>query len=213
MELDLGQWVVIVICALLIVGYIRGYTYNRQQAGKISAWLLEGLKDWGEVTIGEKLPGMATGGRLEILQAVHPLRRMETVYLLAPRENPLFWIFHRLQGKRDELMIWITYQSKPQQAVEIARQGDRQLEKRLQATDKPSLTLWEAPTGLVMAVEEKKGVALSDQTQSFVQRYASAVLRLALRANKPHLFLRVDLQKILSTPAVDFFKALSELGK
>ena len=35
MELNLGQWVVIGVCAILILGYIRGYYYNRQRAGQI----------------------------------------------------------------------------------------------------------------------------------------------------------------------------------
>ena len=38
MELNLGQWVVIGICAFLILGYIRGFYYNRQRAGQIFAW-------------------------------------------------------------------------------------------------------------------------------------------------------------------------------
>ena len=98
MELDMGQWVVIGICAFLIIGYIRGFYYNRQRAGQILAWLHEGLKTLGMVSAGEKLPGMATGGRLEVKQAAPPFRRAEAVYLLSPRENPLFWLFHRLQG-------------------------------------------------------------------------------------------------------------------
>jgi len=39
LQLNLGQWVVIGICALLILGYIRGYFYNRQLAAKTLAWL------------------------------------------------------------------------------------------------------------------------------------------------------------------------------
>lgn len=216
MELNLGQWIVIGICALLILGYIRGYFYNRRRAAHISAWLLEGMEPWGPVTRGGKLPGMVTGGRLEVQQAAAPLRRVEAVFLLAPRENPLFWIFYRLQGKRDELIVWVTFHHKPEQAVEIARQGDRQFVSRLKAADKPSLSLVEAPPGLQMAIEEKKDAATSlaaGKVQPFVQRYSLSILRLALRANKPHLFLKIDLKAIRSIPAVEFFTALSELGK
>jgi hypothetical protein len=38
------------------------------------------------------------------------------------------------------------------------------------------------------------------------------VYRLALRDNKPHLFLRVNLRVIQSAPAVEFFSALRDLA-
>jgi hypothetical protein len=154
---------------------------------------------------------MATGGRLEVQQAAAPFRQVEAVFLLAPRENLLFWIFYRLQGKRDELLLWVTFQSKPGQAVEVARNGDQQFEKRLKAADKPSLSLLEAPPGLQMACEEKEGAALAGKVQSFVQRYQAVMLRLALRPNKPHLFVRVDPRLTQSGSAVEFFTAVSDL--
>lgn len=213
MQLNTGQWVVIIICAILILGYILGYYYNRQRAEKILAWLRQGLSTLGEVTIGEKLPGMATGGRLEVNQAVAPLKRVETVYLLAPRENLLFLLFHLLQGKRDELIVWINYQSKPEQSVEVSRRGDRQFDKRLKATDKPSLSILEGPQGLQFAAEDKPGGVLVGRVQSFLQRYPSAVIRLALRPEKPHLFLRTNLRQIQHGSAADFFATLSDLTR
>ena len=214
LQLNLGQWIVIGICALLILGYIRGYFYNRQQASRISAWLQEGLQAWGGVTSGEgKLPGLASGGRLEVQQAAPPLRSIEAIFLLAPRENPLFWIFYRLQGKHDELIVWITFLSKPEQIVEVARSGDPHFQKRLKASDKPSLALMEAPPGFQIAREEKEGALLAGKVLSFVQRYPSPVRRLVARPNKPHLFLRLDLHAVQSNPAGDFFKELSELRK
>ena len=213
MELNLGQWVVIVICAFLILGYIRGFYYNRQQAGKVLAWLQEGLKIFGPVSAGEKLPGMATGGRLEVKRGAAPVRRAEAVYLLAPRENLFFWLFHRLQGKSDELILWITYQSKPEQEVEVARPGDRQFENRLKATDKSALSVSDGPRGLQIAIEQKNGGVLAGKVQALLEQYGSVVYRLALRDNKPHLFLRVNLRVMQLVPAPEFFSALLDLAK
>jgi len=212
MELNLGQWVVIGICAFLILGYIRGYYYNRQRARQVLAWLQEGLKTYGPVSAGERLPGMATGGRLEVKRAAAPIKRVEAVYLLAPRENLLFWLLHVLQGKRDELILWITYQSKPEQEVEVARPGDRQFKSRLNATDKKSLTVSNGPRGLLVASEQKKGGTLMDKVQSLLEQYGSVVYRLALRDHKPHLFLRANLRVMESTSADEFFSALRELA-
>lgn len=211
MQLNTGQWVVIIVCSVLILGYILGYYYNRERARQIFAWLRQGLSSLGEVTVGEKLPGMATGGRLEVNQAAAPLKRVEAVYLLAPRENLLFWIFHILQGRGDELVVWINYQSKPEQSIEVARKGDRLFEKRLKATDKPALSLLESSHGLQMAVEDKSGSGLIAKVQSFLTNYPSSVIRLALRPEKPHLFLRANLRQMHSGPAADFFTELSDL--
>jgi len=211
MKLNLGQWIVIVISAVLVLAYIRGFYYNRQRAGKILAWLDEGLKQFGPVSSGEKLPGMATGGRMEVKRAAPPLKKLEAVYLLAPRENPLFLLFHLIQGRRDELILWITYQSKPEQDVEVARRGDRQFESRLKATDKKPLTVTDGPRGLVFASEQKKGGVLVGRVQSFLEKYSTVVYRLALRENKPHLFIRVNLRIMQLTSAPEFFSALRDL--
>lgn len=211
MELNLGQWVVIGVCAILILGYIRGFYYNRQRAAQVLTWLYEGLKTLGPVSVGDKLPGMASGGRLEVKRAVAPIKRVEAVYLLAPRENLLFWLFHLLQGKRDELILWVTYQSKPEQEVEAARPGDRQFESRLKATDKKPLTVSDGPRGLLVASEQKKGGTLTNRVQSLLEQYGAVVYRLALRDNKPHLFLRVNLRVMQLVPAPEFFLALREL--
>jgi hypothetical protein len=212
MQLNLGQWVVIIIAAILILGYILGYYYNRQRAEQIFKWLKQGLSTLGEVSLGEKLPGMATGGRLEVNQAAAPLKRVEVVYMLAPRENLLFLIFHLLQGRGDELIVWINYQSKPEQCVEVARKGDRQFEKRLTDKEKPALSISNGNSGLQIAVEEKPGALLASKVKSFLQHYPSTVIRLALRPEKPHLFLRANLHHMQRVTTEELFTALKELG-
>jgi len=213
MELNLGQWVVIGISAVLILAYIRGFYYNRQRAGQILAWLEDGLETFGPVSAGDKLPGMASGGRLEVKRAAPPLKRVEAVYLLAPRENPVFWLFHLIQGRRDELILWITYQSRPEQELEVARPRDRQLESRLKDVEKIPLSVSEGPHGLSVASEQKKDGQLSGKVQSFLERYGRQVYRLALRGNKPHLFLRTNLRIMESAPGDEFFLAVRELAK
>lgn len=212
MQLNTGQWVVIILAGILILSYILGYYYNRQRAENIYKWLKGGLSSLGEVTLGDKLPGMATGGRLEVNQASAPFKRLEAVYLLAPRENPLFLIFHLLRRRGDELIVWVTYQSKPDQSIEVARRGDQQFEKRLKAIDKPTLSLLESSHGLQMAVEDKSGSGLIASVQTLLTNYPSSVIRLVLRPDKPHLYLRTNLRIMHRTSAADFFASLKGLG-
>lgn len=211
MQLNFGQWVVIGICALLILGYIRGFYYNRQRAQQVLAWLYEGLQSLGPVSAGEKLPGMSTGGRLEVKQAAPPLRRVEAAYLLAPRDNLLFWFFHTLQGRSDELMVWITFQSKPEREAEIAPRGDRQFQRRLKDADKTPLTVSEGPRGLQVATQSQGEP--DGRLQSFLERYGRQVVRLSVRDHKPHLFLRVNLRVMNLGSAAELLSALGELAK
>jgi len=211
MNLNTGTWVVLILCGVLLLGFILGYYYNRQQAEKIFPWLQKGLATLGTVTRGDKLPGMATGGRLEVHQPVAPLKTVETVYLLAPRENLLFWIFSALQGRGDELIVWVTYQSKPEQSVEVARRTNRQYLKRLNDPDKPALTVLENSGRLQLAAEDKPGSAIIGKVQALLQRYPNSVLRLSLRPDKPHLFLRINLRIMRHAPAAELFTELKQL--
>ncbi len=211
MNLNTGQWVVIIIAAILILGYILGYYYNRQRAEQIFRWLKGGLSTLGEVSVGEKLPGMVTGGRLEVNQASAPLKKVEAIYLLSPRDNLLFWIFHLVQGRSDELIVWVTYQSRPEQAVEVARKGDRQFAKRMNDKEKPALSMLEGIHGLQIAVEQKPGAMLIGKVQAFVSSHASYLIRLAVRPDKPHLYLRLNLRLTRSFSATELFTALKDL--
>ncbi len=213
MQLTTGQWVAIGIAGALIFAFIVGYYYNRQRAEAIFTWLRLGLSTLGDVSIGDKLPGMATGGRLEVNQAAAPIKRVESVYLLAPRDNPLFLIFYLLQGRSDELIVWVTYQSAPKQSVEVARSGDRQFAKRLHDKDKPTLSIVDAPSGLHMAVEDKPGADIVARVRAFIDQYPRNINRLAIRPDKPHLFLRVNLRIMQHTSAAELLSALRQFGE
>jgi hypothetical protein len=212
MQLNTGQWAVIIVCAVLIFGYIFGYYSNRTRAEKIYRWLKQGLSTLGEVTLGDKLPGMATGGRLEVNRPDLPLKRVEAVYLLAPRENLIFLIFHLLQRRGDELIVWVNYQVRPEQSIEVARQGDRQFAKRLTDKDKPVLSMQENIRKLQVAVEEKTDASLAAKAREFVSKYPSSIIRLALRPEKPHLYLRINLRLMNSSSSAELFSALKELA-
>jgi hypothetical protein len=212
MQLNLGQWVVIIVCSVLILGYILGYLYNRQRAEQIFKWLRLGLSTLGDVSLGEKLPGMATGGRLEVNQAAAPLKKVEAVYLLAPRENLLFWVFHLLQGRSDELIVWVNYQSRPEQSVEVARKGDRQFAKRLNDKEKPALSMADGINGLQFAVDEKSAAPLVGKVRSFVSSHPSNIIRLAVRPEKPHLYLRANLRIMRLSTAAELFATLKDMA-
>lgn len=211
MELDVGQWVVIGICAVLLAGYINGYYQNQRKAEQIHRWLRNGLSQWGEVTPGDRLPGMVTGGSLTVSQASAPFRRIEAVFILEPRENLLFWLFYRLGRRRDELVLKIYLRANPDQELEAARSNDKDFKHYLAEADKKPLTTISGPGKLQIAWREKNGADVIGKAQRFLEKYAPAVMRLSLRRKQPHLFIRIHLTALQTNPAQELFTALQHL--
>lgn len=185
MELSLGQWLVIGICAVLILGYIAGYYYNRQKAGRIQVWLRSGLEKWGEVSVGGKMPGLITGGKLVVNKASAPFQRIEAIYLLAPRENLLFWLFHLLQGRGDELALRIFLPKAPKGGMEAKRN-------------------WRSNYIF-------HGQGAEETWAAFLQKHNRIFSHVALRREAPHLFVRAYLPVLMTDSAGTFLTSLVEL--
>ncbi len=211
MELDLGQWVVIGVSAILIFGYILGYYNNRQRAAQISAWLRKGLQQYGHVSPGEPLRGMATGGQMVIQKASSPFRRIEAAFLLEPRENLLFWLFHRLQRRRDELVLWISLRTRPTWEIEAARPGESGFKAKLARGGEKPFVEEKGPGGVRIAWRDGQGKTSIDALRPFLERYGKAVVRLSVRHRIPHIFLRLYLPLLEEAPET-FFRSLQELA-
>ncbi|MCJ7433077.1 MAG: hypothetical protein MUO77_06275 [Anaerolineales bacterium] len=210
MQLDTGQWVVIGVCAVLIVGYAGGSYYNRRLAEQVLAWLKSGLGQWGQVTSGERLGGLATGGHLSVNAASEPFQRIEAVFLLEPRENLIFWLFDCLRGRQDELILKIVLRAAPgkESLIEAGLHRDRDFQQAIEKEKSPIMET--AAHGLKIAHWGKKSRA-GDHARPFLEQYGQSVTRLSIRRQSPHLFLRASLKPLLKRPAEDFFSALRDL--
>ena len=187
MELSLEQWLVIGICAVLIIGYIYGYYYNRQYAGRIMLWLRTGLGTYGDVTSGEKLPGLVTGGQLIVKNSASPFQRIEAIYLLAPRDNPFFMLFHLIQNRGDELILRITLPRAPR----IRREAKRNWKFKYTFDSPETEARWDG----------------------FLKRYGLTISHLAIKREAPHIFVRVYLKGLMANPANDFISSINELAE
>jgi hypothetical protein len=185
MKFNLAEWLVIGVCGILLIGYIFGYYYNRQQAGRIHSWLRAALEKWGSVRLGERLPGMVTGGRLVVQDPAQPFQHIEAIYLLAPRENLLFWIFHLLRGRGDELVLRIHLRQVPREAMEVKRNWL----SRFVFGGKDTETRW----------------------SPYLAAHGRELVHLAFRREAPHLFLRARLSPLLAGGSEDFLASLAGL--
>jgi hypothetical protein len=210
MQLNTGQWVVIGVCFVLIAGYIWGYYVNRRMAEQVLSWLKTGLGKWGQMTPGERLGSLVSGGKLNINQPVEPLQRIEIIYLLAPRENLIFWLFDSLRGRRDELVVKISYRAAPKKEdlLEAGFPRDRDFQQAANQAGKAPAALIDG--GLAIAQPNQASV-IADRTRDFLQKYGKAVQRLSIRQTYPHLLLRARLKPLLNQPAEAFFTTVRQL--
>jgi len=185
MEFTPLEWLVIGICAILVLGYIYGYYYNRQQAGRIQTWLRSTLETWGPVSVGDKLPGMVSGGRLIVKKAASPFQQIEAIYVLAPRENPLFWLFHRLQGRGDELVLRINLPKVPQAGMEAKRKWRSNFAYQGQGTE--------------------------EKFAPFLAQHGRTYFYLALRRESPHFLVRAYLPALMGDNSGTFLTSLTQL--
>ncbi len=211
MQLNPGQWIVIGVCFVLIAGYIRGYYVNRRMAEQVLAWLKAGSGKWGQMTPGERLGSLVTGGRLNINGPVDPFQRVEIIFLLAPRENLIFWLFDSLRGRRDELVLKISYRATPKKEdlLEAGSPRDRDFQQAASQSGK-ALATTPIDGGLAIA-QHNQDSGTANQTRDFLQKYAKAVQRLSIRQTYPHLFLQARLKPLLTQPAEAFFSAVRQL--
>jgi hypothetical protein len=111
--MDTGQWIVIGLSAVFLLWFLVGSTTNRQRADQIINWMQRGTKQIGRISSATRKKGPAV--QLGIRDAVAPFRRMLFSFQLEPRENPPLWIYRRLRGWRDELIIDADLRSAPQE--------------------------------------------------------------------------------------------------
>lgn len=212
MQLDTGQWIVIIISAILIAGYIGGYSYNRRVAQKVVEWLHTGLSQWGAVTAGEPLGGLTTGGSLNVLNASSPFQRIETIFLLEPRENLIFWFFDRLRSRQDELILKIGLRSVPNSdtSIEAGFPRDKNFQQAL-TDNKNGFSSPQTIGRLKFALASKK-TAPDERTRHFLEKYAGSLTRLSIQRQYPHIFIRAHLKPLLNQPAQILLDAISELS-
>ncbi len=211
MDLNTGQWAVIGLSAVLIFGYIWGNANNQRRAEVISRWLHDGLSAWGAVTSGGRLGGMSSGGRLRVERAAPPFTRIDAVFLLEPRENLLFWLITRLQGRRDLLMFSIDFRSKPLYMAEAGAPDDRDFRRAVAAMSSPEKFAVGEDSGLQIVLPPGHRPDAVDILRTMLRRLSPGVRRVSVRYSRPHLILRGDLSDLQVHSVQDVLKAVAGL--
>ncbi len=207
-----GEWAVIFFSFILIVAYGWGYYRNKLRAAEVVRWLREGMGFWGEVRPGERLTGFVAGGRLVVPRARAPFRRLEATFVLEPRENPVFWLAHRLRGKRDLLVLHVDFRTAPRWEAIIMAGAAGDAPAVIQRLGR-AFTLVPVHSGYqvyVRAEGAEPDVAALAEVLAVVEGGWSTLI---LERKKPHLTAHLDLRRALTIVPKEVweqFRALAE---
>lgn len=206
--MNLGQQIVIIISVFLVLWYLVFATINRRRGIAMYYWLREGLQKLGEIDEASWIGSSGSGARLVVSKAQKPFQRIEMIYLLESREILPLWVFNRLRGKRDEIILKATLRNTPVLEVEVARTGDRQFRDLIDKEQKKPYTSMPSREPFVVAQRGRPDEAEMQRLGDFLERYKTNLFRISLQRTSPHLILRSYLPDPKAESAEDFFVAL-----
>jgi hypothetical protein len=207
-DLNIGQWIVIVLSAFLFVWFFAANSYNRRRGIAAYRWLRQALEEMGNSIHAEWIGASSAGARLMIEKASRPFRRVEAIYLLEPREFPPYWAFSRLRGKRDEVVIKITLRTAPKGGFEIRRDAGRRNPKMGPGETGPTLMSVRSGEKYMIISDGQNEGRLLEAVETFLADHPASIESISLQPKVPHLVLHARLAPLLRSPAEAYFTPL-----
>lgn len=205
---------ILVLAVLVIMGWFAfGVIYNLRRGDKLLRWLQIGLPRIGERTTFRWLGSSVA--ELVIAKAKNPFRRLETLVVLAPRDVPWMWLWARLRGRRDTLILRAHLAVAPRIDLELADPASWTGRMALSDVAKRS---WEsrpyenglqlmAPAGLLNLA----GSTLAGLNAQ-VELLAPKFWRLSLRKDAPHLEIHIPFPDV-QADARQWFEVLQRVAQ
>lgn len=208
---EIATQAVIAFCALLVIWYIVGWQMNRRRGRRLLEWIIQGLRAMGDqITVSQ----LGTSGfQVNVGKARAPFKGIETTILLEPREILLLWIFNRLRGRADRLVLKGTLRASPRGEVEVMKKRSRLAGRVLERLDEKAWTRQETAGGLVMACRGEKGQQQADAILHLVEDLSPRLLRLSLSKKPPHLLVTLSLAGIDEQSALLLLSSLQDLAQ
>jgi hypothetical protein len=201
-----------VTATLMMVGYGVGRWTNQRRARQISDWLEPGLRSLGGMPTVQRVSGSAF--RIKMTNANRPFRTVTVSVVLISREVLPVWLWERLSGHHDLLVVHVTFRHPPALEGEIINPGNelgRRGEAQAQELNWSSLDL---PPGWRLYHAPDSPPSQLEAVAETVASSPFAPWRVALRRDAPHMLLSMsvpDLDRIHSQQLADTLKEMSKL--
>ncbi len=194
----------------MMVGYGVGRWTNQRRARQISDWLEPGLRALGGTPTVQRVSRSAF--RLQMANARSPFRTVTTSVVLISREVLPRWLWERLSGRRDLLVVHVTFRQAPALEAEmvdpeneLGRRGEIQAQKYdWSVAHRPSpWRLYYPPQTSLPSLEAIAGHVLSGPFRPW---------RVALRRSAPHMLLSMPMPSLDQTDSKQLVDVLTKLS-
>ena len=203
-RMNAGQWIVIILCILTGLWYVTGFYYNRRKSKTVAGWLYTGLSPYGDVKVSRLKGTAAWGAQFHVDCRKAPFRYFEVTFLLDPRENLPLWIYNRLLGKRDEIVLKANLSRVPPQELEAAYKGDHQFKNLVDGEQNRPYEWMSVPPWFVLAYRGRKDLDALDHLKDLLKKYDRGISRISIQRKDPHLLMRANLSALQAEPAEKF---------
>jgi hypothetical protein len=203
-----------VVATVMMAGYLAGRRTNQRRSQQISNWLEPGLRSLGGTPTVHRLTRSAF--RFQVTDARRPFQTVTSSVVLISREVLPTWLWERLRGNKDLLVMHVTLRQPPAVEAEIVdpnnelgRRGELQARGyNWSEVDLPPR--WRLYSSRETSLPRLETIAGQVTASSF------APWRVALRRNAPHMLISMpvpDLRQVHSKQLVDMLTQLSKLAQ
>jgi hypothetical protein len=200
-----------VAATVMMLGYGVGHWTNQRRARQISDWLEPGLRSLGGTPTAQQVSHSAF--RFQMTNARKPFQTVTASVVLISREVLPTWLWERLHGRHDLLILHITFRQPPSMEIEIVdlnnelgRRGETQAQAFNWTTAdlSPRWRLYYAPDTPLSRV---RAMANRITSSPFVP------WRVALRRNAPHMLISMPMPELGQTHSRQLADMLVVLSK
>jgi hypothetical protein len=201
-----------IMASVMMIGYGIGRWVNRRRARRISDWLEPGLRSLGGRPTVQHVTRSAF--RIQVADARRPFRTITASVVLISREVLPTWMWERLKGHDDLLVLHVTFRHPPAVEAEMV-DPDNELGQRgeLQAREY-NWAHKEIPPRWRLYYARDRALPRLESIAGQVAASPFAPLRLALRQDAPHMLLSMpmpEMEQVQSRQLIDMLVRLSEL--
>jgi len=207
------QTILIIVVTLVMGWFAFGVIYNIRHGEAILKWMKGGLPIVGERTTFRWLGSSVA--ELGIAHAKNPMRSLQIMLALAPRDVPWIWLPAHLRGRRDTLIFRAQLSVAPKIDFDLA---DPALWTGRMAMEDAAEKNWEVQayqelTLVSPAVYRNLAVAVLQQLEAPMRELATTYRRFSLRRDSPHLEIHLPPPDYRHIAADQYFKALQDLAR
>jgi hypothetical protein len=204
----------LVLAVILVIGWFGfGIIYNLRHGEAVLRWMQTGLPLIGEKTT---LRWLGTSvAQMVIAKAKGPIRSLETLLVLSPRDVPWLWLLSSIQGRRDTLIFRAQLGIPPLMDLELldptSWTGRTAMNQALQkgwVSQPYHEQQLLASQGMLQLAQETL-----DRLDSTIRGLSLNYRRFSLRRDSPHLEVHIGFPNLRQTDPAQFFEALISLAR